>query len=185
MTPVTGARSVPNLTATYNNGSHFSQERAVTSWSSLCLHRAPCVQSRCAARAPSILCADRSTLFSQVSLKYLRPKYVSSIYFGVCDGSSERAGSTSSLSVTLQTPLRRLQSRVNISAYRLKLYLGSVFIEEVRKPGRYATLYASLYGDPRCIPDACGTGTGFSNTIRWISAPHGLYSGHQLCPMGR
>ena len=78
-----------------------------------------------------------------------------------------------------------LQSRVNISAYRLKLFLGSVFIEEVRKPGRYATLYASLYGDPRCIPDACGTGTGFSNTIRWISAPHDLRSGHQLCPMGR
>ena len=124
-----------------------------------------------------------------MSLKYLHPKYISSIYFCVHDRSSECADSTSSLSVTLQTPLRRVspvtREHLSLSTHRLKLFLGSVFIEEVRKPGRYATLYASLYGDPRCIPDACGTGTGFSNTIRWISAPHDLRSGHQLCPMGR
>ena len=74
---------------------------------------------------------------------------------------------------------------MNLSAYPPKLFLGSAFIEEARKPGRYSTLYTSLYEDPRRIPYTCNTGTGFSETIRWSNASHGLRSGHKLCPMGR
>ena len=64
-------------------------------------------------QAPSRLCTDKDPLFKfgAVLLEYLHPKIISSKYSCVKDESSERPGSTSNLSVTVQTPLRHVYSR--------------------------------------------------------------------------